>query len=219
MNIVEISYIYPKKTNMRRGMFVHQQAKYFVRAGNGVDFITTRSYGDKKEEVMDGVKIHRVSSIDHWKPVAGILFIINAIRELSRLNKEKHIDLVIGQFLGSVTIFVGLYLKLINKRFVVVSHCSKWELQDSNWVVRFLVTLSLYFPEKVICCSRKNKEILGRRINKSKLHVINHGMDPEQLVPSKTAGQFKKELGIDKKILVVLTVVNFVSKYGFDVII
>lgn len=219
MNIVEMSYIYPKKINMRRGMFIHQQAKYFVRAGNEADFITTSSYGDRKEETMDGVKVHRVSSMDYWKPFAGILFIVNTIRELSRLNKEKNIDLVIGQFLGTVTIAVGIYLKFINKRFIVVSHCSKWELQDSNWLVRFLVTLSLYFPEKVICCSRKNKEILSRRINKSKLYVINHGMDPEQLVPSKSAGQFKRELGIGKKELVILTVGNFVSKKGIDVII
>jgi glycosyltransferase involved in cell wall biosynthesis len=215
MNILKISYIYPKKINPSQGIFVHQQAKYLVKAGNNVDIITTRSKGDKKYEVWDNVKIHRVASIDHIKFVAGFLFIFGTIIKFLEINKKTNINLVIGEFLGSVTIVIGLLLKVLKKKFVVISHGTKWEI-SKNWISKILIKLALVFPEKIFCVSKKTKELLSINTNLKKLHVINDGMDPEYLKPSISTSQFRKKFG-NKKII--LSVSNLVYKKGLEFII
>jgi len=218
MNIIIISYIYPKKENPSQGIFIHALARYMVKEGNSVEIITTRSYGDKKFETWDNVKSHRVASINHPKGIAGLLFIIGTIVALLRLSRKKKVDLVLGGFLGSSTIVAGLLLKLINLKFIVISWGTKWELPKKSWFHNMLIRLAASFPEKIICNSKRTKELLSQNIDKNKLHVIISGMDSEYLTPSKTAAEFRKQTKVGNK-KVVLTVSNLVHKKGIDVII
>lgn len=216
MNIIIISYIYPKKINPSQGIFIHQQAKYIAKKGHYVEFITTGSLGDKKKEAHDGINVHRVADVNHPRFVAGIMFIFSTLRKILELNRKKKIDLIMGEFVGITTIAVGILAKLLGKKFVLISHGTKWEIQN-RWYENLMIRLALYFPDKLICCSSGAKGLLERKTNK-KIHVINYGMDPELLIPSKNAKKFKKELGISNR-FVILTVSNLVHKKGINVII
>tara|TARA_Y100000310_G_C20698261_1_gene827256 strand:+ start:1258 stop:2418 length:1161 start_codon:yes stop_codon:yes gene_type:complete len=218
MNIAIISYIYPKKINHSQGVFIHQQARCIAKEGHTVHVITTRSHGDKKFETWDNVNIHRVASIDYLKPIAGLLFLINTLTKIFELHKKKKVDVVIGGFMGITTIATGLFLKLINKRFFAISYGTKWELPKKNWISNLIIRSALYFPEKIICVSRKTKELVGRNTDLKKLYVVNNGADSEYLVPSKSKSEFRKQLGVRGK-LVILTVSNLVNKKGIDIII
>lgn len=227
MNIVVISYIYPKRINPSQGLYIHQQAKYLAKLGHNVDVITTRSHSDKEEETVENVNIHRVSmhigagkrefhKVDP-KP-AGFIFLVNSLRKIFELKKEEGIDLIIGQFIGISTIVFGMASRLMGIKFVAVSHGTGWELPKKNRLQNFLIRLALSFPDKIVCVSNKTKELLSHNTDQRKLFVINNGMDPEYLAPSKSRQQFKKELRI-KNELIILSVANLVGKKGVDIVI
>lgn len=227
MNIVIISYIYPKKINPSQGIYIHQQAKYLARLGNNVDVITTKSYGDNERESRDNVTIHRVSvhkgactkEFHKLDPKSsGFGFIKNSLKKLIELNRKKGIDFIIGQFLGISTITIGVFAKLIGKKFIVISHGTGWELPKKSKIRNFLIRLALSVPDKIVCVSKKTKELLGYNANANKLIVIHNGMDPEYLSPSKSKGQFKKQLKIGNS-QVILSVSNLIGKKGLDTII
>lgn len=218
MNIIVVSYTYPRKSNARMGIFVHQRAKYIARAGHNVDVITAGSYDDGNFESRDNVNIYRVSSIDHFKPISGFWFTLRAILKLYNLAKSKKIDFVMQEFVGVSTIFIGIFLKIKGVRFVLVSHGTKWELEAQRLINKTLIRWSLSFPEKIICVSKNIKDRLITLAGENKLFVVNNGMDPGYLHPSKNPKEFRKELGI-KNDHVLLTVSNLVKKKGIDVII
>src|SRR3989338_8953934 len=204
-SIVVTSYLYPSKNSASRGIFVHQQAKYLARMVKSVDVITAGDHEDENIEVIDKVNVHRVSRFNSRSFFAGLSFAIKAAGELAKLNKTKKFDLVLQNFIGVNTLIFGILLRLMNKKFVVVSHGTGWELPKKNPMSNLMIKAALYFPQKVICVSRKTKELLSRNAGQRKLVVINNGVDPECLVPSKSKMRLKKELSLNKK-LVLLSV-------------
>lgn len=218
MNILLVSYIYPKKSNARRGIFVHQRAKYIARAGHDVSVITTSGPGDSNFGVKDNVRIYRVSETGSIKPLSGLFFIVKTLAKILELSKRNKPDYVVQEFMGISTIFIGAILKIIGIKFALISHGSKWEMQTRSPIRRMLIRLAMYFPEKSIFVSRNIMERLAPLCSKSKPFVVNNGMDPEYLAPSKKAADFKKEIGTSSK-QILLTVSNLVSKKGIDVII
>mgnify|MGYP001574496893 FL=1 len=216
MNILFISYIYPRKSNMRRGMFVHQRVKYIMRKGNNVEVITTKGREDPDFEVMDGIKIHRVSAADSI--FSGILFIKNALKKIIDIGRTENIDFILQEFVGISTVFIGLLAKIKRKRFVLITQATKWELQFNNPVNRLFIKLAFALPEKIICCSNGAKHIISNVCNPRKMYVVNNGLDDEQLVPAKTSAKFREELGIKKGQIMILTVSNLMPKKGIDVI-
>jgi glycosyltransferase involved in cell wall biosynthesis len=218
MKIAIISYIYPNKVNPSLGLFVHQQAKYIAKEGHDVNVIVMRTKDDKPKENIDGVMAYKVANINSQKLISGFLFLFNSIKKLYQLNKNGELDLVIGNFLGIHTIITGIFLRAINKKFIVISHGTSWELPKKSKFKNLIIKLALSFPDKIVCVSRETKELLSQNTDKKNLVIINNGMDPDFLTPSKSKQQFKKELGISNE-LVILSVSHLVKKKGVDVII
>ena len=109
MNIVSISYIYPRKSNMRRGIFVHQRVKYIMRMGNNVDVITTKDPEDHNFGIIDGINVPRVSATGSI--FSGIFFIKNALKKIIDIGKKERIDFIIQDFVGISTIFLAFWQK------------------------------------------------------------------------------------------------------------
>lgn len=218
MKIAILSYIYPNKTNPSLGLFIHQQAKYIAKEGHDVNVIVMRTKNDKLKEYIDGVEINKVANINSQKLISGFLFLIKSLKKLYQLNKKEKLDLVIENFLGVNTIIIGLFLRSMNKKYIVISHGTSWELPKKNKINNLIIKLALFFPDKIVCVSRKTKELLSHNTNKKKLVIINNGMDPDYLIPSKSKEQFKRELGIRNE-LIMLSVSHLVKKKGIDAII
>jgi phosphatidylinositol alpha-1,6-mannosyltransferase len=217
MNIIVVSYIYPRKNNARRGIFVHQRAKYLAREGHNISVVTTRDSEDKKQEAAEGVSVYRVSRRDIMPQISGFFFTFMTLFQISKLIKQKKTDFVVQEFVGASNIVLGIFLKIKKIKFAVISHGSKWEIQTGP-IRKLLARLALSFPEKVICVSRNVKDRLTDIADRKKLFVVNNGMDTEYLRPSMSTSDFRRSLGIGKK-QVLLTISNLVSKKGIDVII
>lgn len=217
MKIAVISPIYPNKLNPTLGIFVHQQSKYIAREGHEVDILTTGSPKDKKEEVIDNATVHRLVDIENKVPLKGFLFSLKCIRKIISLNKKSNIDVIIQNFVGISTILIGVTAKLLKKKFIVISHGTSWELPKKSFIKNFAIKIALSIPNKIICVSRKTKELLRYNTKKNKLVVINNGIDPEVLKPTVDSNVFRKKLGLDNKIIL-LSVSALVPKKGIDAI-
>ena len=61
INICFVTHLYPADEQDYKGIFVHEMASSLARSGHEVHVVTPRRPGAKKNEVRDGVIIHR-----HW---------------------------------------------------------------------------------------------------------------------------------------------------------
>ncbi|MDP3766289.1 MAG: glycosyltransferase family 4 protein [Nanoarchaeota archaeon] len=218
MKIIIISYIYPNKLNPTLGIFVRQQSKYIAREGHEVHILTTGSSKDRKEELIDKTTVHRLVNIDNKLPLKGFLFSLKCIKMIVSLNKKSNIDFVIQNFVGMGTILIGITVKLLKKRFIVVSHGTSWELPKKNFIKNLIIKMVLSVPDKIVCVSKKTEELLSFNTQRNKLVVINNGIDPEWLKPDIEGGKFRKKLGLGNKIIL-LSVCSLVPKKGIDIII
>ena len=218
MKIIIISYIYPNRLDQRLGIFVRQQCKYLAKEGHEVHVLTSGSFQDKKEEFVDGTIVHRLISIDNKFPLKGLLFSLRCAKAIISLNNRLNFDFVIQNFIGINTILIGIVTKLLNKRFIAISHGTGWELPKKNFIKNFIIKIVLSIPDKIVCVSKKTENLLSHNAKKNKLVVINNGMDPQWLKPSINKAKFRKKLGFVNK-FIILSVSSLVPKKGIDVVI
>ena len=218
MKIIVISYIYPNKLDQRLGIFVHQQSKYIAKEGHEVHVLTSGSSQDKKEEFVDGIVVHRLLSIDNKFPLKGLLFSLRCAKAVISLNNRLNFDFIIQNFIGVSMILIGMITKLLNKRLIVISHGTEWELPKKNFIKNFIIKIVLAIPDKIVCVSKKTKNLLSYNVKKNKLVVINNGMDPQWLKPSMSKSKFRKKLGLANK-FIILSVSSLVLKKGIDIVV
>ena len=217
IKIAIISPLFPNKKNPVSGIFVRQQSKYIAREGHDVTILTTGTKDDKKEEIIDGVPVYRLSNTN-LSPVKSLFFSLKCIKMINYLNKKSRVDVIIQNFVGISTIIIGIASKIQKKKFVVISHGTSWELPKDNFFKNAIIRLALSVPDVVVCVSRKTAELLSQNTNQKKLIVINNGIDPETLNPTISNAFLRKKLGLGNKI-VLLSVCNLVQKKGIDAII
>lgn len=217
MRIAIISYIYPTQKNPSSGIFVHAQAKEIVRQGHKVEVFTSGDRGMKKYEELDGVSIKRICfSQNSGFFIHGLSFGLKIALHL--LTCKKKYDIVHSHFLGMSSIIIGKVCRLRNLPYVITSHGTSWEFEQSGALKQALIRASLRYPKKIICVSRATKGILRQYADYRKLVVVGNGVDTSWTKPSTPKRQFKRSLGLQgKKIL--LSVSDLVEKKGIDIIV
>jgi len=215
MQICILSPIYPVFSNPHLGVFVHEQAKFLVKNGHNVYVITLGDSEDKKQEIKEGIKVYRIK-IKSFFILKRLLFSLSMLKNLISLNKKYNFGIIHSHFVGPLTALIGLTSKLIKRPFVITAH-GIGLLNDSRFK-KILTKFYLSFPLKIICVSNYVAQLAAKYTKKNKIVVINNGIDPEKLKPTRNVSDFKKKLNLkNEKIL--LSVGNLVERKGIGVII
>ncbi len=180
-------------------------AEGFVKAGHKVHLVTRRLSGTKKFEVINGVKIHRVSSFN-----TRYLFTFSAIPMVMKLAKNA--DLI------QTTTFNGappawLASKLCHKPVVLTIHevwIDKWKKVTDLGLVSCLIhnflekmIYSLKY-DKYVCVSNATREdLLKTKISPEKTLTIHNGFNYDQWDPDKIKDEqvveIRQKLGLKDK--------------------
>lgn len=201
MKICIVSYIYPCGDGIY-GIFIHEQAEEFVKSGHEVHVITP----GKGDEIMGGVNIHRIDS-------DGINFSIRCFLRIIRLDKEVNLDVVNGHFTGLLTYLAYVAAEKIKKPFVLTAYGMGLLPESAGFFSKRLLRKS----KKIICISAGTAELVKYFTDSSKIAIINPGINPSKLKPTKTAGAFKKEKNLDNK-TILLSAGDLIERRGIDTI-
>ena len=127
----------------------------------------------------------------------------------------KDVSIVHQHFVGISTIIIGGMCMLRHIPFILTSHGTGWEFQQS-FFKRLIVKFALMFPNTIICVGKKVEAKLIQNTDKDKLLIINNGFEMSE--PNKTRKDFRKELGMENN-YIMISVANFVKKKGINLII
>jgi len=113
MRVVFVTFEYPPKIEGGAGIYAANLAKELVDIGHEVHVLTPCLTGSVREEVIDGVYVHRVDVID--KPyLLALSFWINLREALSGLNRQLGgIDILHGNNLTNLLIFQKIIPQIV----------------------------------------------------------------------------------------------------------
>jgi D-inositol-3-phosphate glycosyltransferase len=177
-------------------------AEGLVKQGHEVNLVTRKLKKTKKEEIINGVKIHRVKSYN-----TRYLFSFTAIPKVIQLARNTDI-IQTTTFNGAPPAWVGAK---ITKKPVVITilevWINKWHKVTNfnrltclihNWLEKAIYTLKF---NKYVCISNSTKQDLMKiKIPKEKTTIIYPGVDYSFWDPKKyDREKTRKKLGIENK--------------------
>jgi len=215
MKICILSPIYPKNSDKRLGIFVHEQAKYIARLNHEVHVIAKGDVADKEFEVREGVNVHRIC-LQGKSIISNFVFAVLTLNKLITLNRELDFDVIHSHFVGALTALQGIAAKLLKKPYFITIHGIG--MLTENKLNQSLIRFDFWLASKVICVSNYVAKLASKYTTRSKIDVVNNGVDPEKLKLTINKHDFKKKLGLrNEKIL--LSVAGLVKRKGIDVVI
>ncbi|MBI3034754.1 glycosyltransferase family 4 protein [Candidatus Woesearchaeota archaeon] len=210
MNILIVSYIYPNKSDLRLGLFVHEQAKELVRQGHKV-FVLTASPDSDEKEVFENVVVYRIKAPNL---LSGALFNFKAFSRIIKLTGK--IDIIHLHFVGLNSVMGWITSKIIKVPLVATVHGI--DICPKNPLHSILIRFYLSFPKRIMAVSRFIYELAALNADKGKLRIVNNGVDLSKLKTTKKKEILKKELGLENK-KILLSVGCLVNRKGMDIII
>ncbi len=176
-------------------------AEGLAKEGNSVTVLTRKLKGTKKNEQLNGVKIHRISTINRY------LFTFLAIPKAISLARKA--DIIHTTTFNSA-LPAWKASKLTRKPCVMTVHevwLGKWGKYTSMDKYASLMHELLERPiymlgfDRFVCVSNSTKKQLTTscRINEKKVSVIYNGVDYSHFDPKKHSGKgIRKKLGLEK---------------------
>ena len=178
-------------------------AEGYVKQGHHVSLVTHRLKGTKKYEVMNGVKVHRVSCFR-----SRYLFSFFSIPKIMKLARKAHLIQTTSFNGAPPSWFVG---KLMKKPVVITIHetwIDKWSrVTDlsklSCYIHNFLEKLvySLNYDKYVCVSTATRKDVLKAKIApENKTITIYNGFDYNLWNPKRYNGlEIRKKLKLEEK--------------------
>lgn len=155
----------------------------------------------------EGGLLNEKSPILSWRP---------AFRALGREVKKNKISYVlVGNILplGTVALIMSKILKF---KYGVFIHGTDIAYAQKQARKRWLAKIILKKADKVICNSRYTAELVEKFIgDKSKVWVVNPGVDPTLTLPLRRRGNHAKKYNLDDKI-VLFTICRLIKRKGVD---
>jgi glycosyltransferase involved in cell wall biosynthesis len=201
----------------------YNQAKELVKRGHEVTIISSRIGNEPEREVMDGIRIIRVKSLNIFEEKYGIPYPVYSPKILFTLNKEvKKADIVHLHECFYLPSFVASIFSVLNKKpYIIMQHVEP--INTGRIIVTAIQNLFYYTYGKFIL--DKSKKILvcndkaGKSLNRPEKTIFLPNAVDTKIFKPRTERQIKVlrkkyDLPINKKI--VLFAGRFVPKKGFD---
>lgn len=186
---------------------MHEHMKGWFKAGHTVTLFSSFIKGEKKEEVLDGIRIVRVGHQYLGVQISAFLFY---------LKERKNFDFVVDQFHG-IPFFTPLYIR--KPKVAVIQETARyvWFLNPLPWPFNYLVGLVGFLVEPFIFLLYKNtpfitgsnsarEDVANFGIPKKNITVVPHGVlikeptrpFPKEKIPTITfLGVLSKDKGIE----------------------
>ena len=205
------------------GVHIHSLSKELIRQGHEVYVIT---YPHKDIKDIDGIHVIGTKGIN-IPGLRGLLFAINAKKELKKLIERENIDIIHGHYLfpaGWASVKAG---KATHTKTYVTSHGSDmFEMYKKQQYTRPLIKKVLKDADVVLAVSNALKEeIINTKIpnieKKVKLHL--NSVDVDKFKTTKeNEDKFKKELAnefnIEADKPIILFVGNVIKRKNVDLL-
>ncbi|MCP3682800.1 MAG: glycosyltransferase family 4 protein [bacterium] len=176
-------------------------AEGLIKKGHSVDVVTRRLKGTKRFEILNGVRIHRVRSLNRY------FFTVLAAPKAVRLAKRADI-IHTTTFNGAPPAWFAA--KVTGKKCVITIHevwINMWNKLGTmswlnqkihNFLERLIYSLSY---DRYVCVSKSTQRQLAE-IGKRKSVVVYNGMDYNHFNPKRyNKKELKKIYGIEKSFL------------------
>ena len=206
------------------GVHIHSLAKELIRQGHEVYVIT---YPHKDIKDIDGIHVIGTKGIN-IPGLRGLLFGINAKKELKKLVERENIDIIHGHYLfpaGWASVKVGKSSK--TKTYVTAHGSDMFEMYKNQPYTRPFIKKVLKDADVVLAVSNALKdEIINTKIpnieEKTKLHW--NSVDVNKFKTTKNnENKFRKELTHEFNIAadkpIILFVGNIIKRKNVDLLI
>ncbi len=203
--------------------YLHTLAKSLVNKGMEVHVIAPHAEGLKKEEVMDGVYIHRFHYLypsssqtlayfpgipEKIKTVKGKIqlpfFMLGMIKKMLDVINKYDID-VINAHWAIPPGFIAIFTKKLHKKPVLITlyGAELWPaIKKNSKVMKRMISYALNSAEKVVGISdatcNAGKEISRRR----DIEILPDGIDVETFNPGVDGTEIRKKYGLDGHYLI-----------------
>jgi glycosyltransferase involved in cell wall biosynthesis len=233
---------YPWQKNVRRN------AETLFREGYEVDVICQRQKGQKKQETLNGVNVHRLPLTHHrgntfWYLFDYLAFFVLASLKLAQLYLKNRYAAVEVNTMPDFLVFVAILPKLLGSKVILYMYentpglfISSFKISPNHViarVLRFVEKVSAGYADRVIVSDgHPYKEILeSRGIPSEKITVVLNVpddtiFDPQSVSLSKDGNHFRlivvstlvKRYGIQTLIKAIPLIVDDVPNLVVDVV-
>lgn len=215
MKILIATTGYPRRKDDFANVYLHRLAKSLVRKGIDVHVVAPHAFGLKKEEELDGVKVHRFQYFpEKYQSLAyfpGIPENIKTIKgkwqlpslmlamiwEINSIIKKYDIDLVNAHW-AIPTGLVATIAKKINKKPVLITlyGAELWPaLKKNSKIMKGMASYAINNADIVVGISdatcKAGIEISGR----NDIGILPDGIDTENFNPNIDGESIKKKYG------------------------
>jgi glycosyltransferase involved in cell wall biosynthesis len=183
-------------------------APRLIQHGMDVQVLTRRHAGLAREQVIEGVPVHRLP-IPGPKPLAALAFIVAAIRRIGRIRPQ----VIHAHELFSTTTAAVIAKALFHIPVVVTPHSSgpRGDVQRLKRKLFGSWRMSLFrrwVDAFIVISTDISQELAQAEIPANRCHFIPNGVDIDRYQPSSTGerGKQRARLGInEKELLAVFT--------------
>jgi len=218
MKILILATGYPRWRSDFANVYLHRFAKSLTNTGIEVHVVAPHAKGLKKEEVMDGVFIHRFQYLypsvlqtlayfpgipEKIKTVRGKLqipfFTLSMVEKLLDVIKKHDIDIVNAHW-AIPPGFIATFTKMLHGKPVLITlyGAELWPcIKKGSKIMKWMISYALNRAEKVVAISdatcNAGKEISGRK----DIEIIPDGIDTETFNPKIDGEEIRKRHGVN----------------------
>lgn len=203
------------------------QSKFLTEKGYKVELLTSQYKDGEPTHTSDGIKIHRIPSINSTYKILGVPFAIPVltfrnITAIKNIIKKSDVVNVHGHpyFASFVYIVIS---KMLKKPVILTQHNtniqSKSKLINTVYFIfdRTIGKFNLYNSAKIIAVSNETKRYIQTLINKKDVvQTIYNGVDTERFNGKGNKNNLRSKFGIPRDKFVCLTIRRLTFKNGIE---
>lgn len=213
MKILIATTGYPRWKDDFANIYLHRLSKSLVKKGLDVHVVAPHAKGIKKEEILEGVKIHRFQYFpekyqnlayfpgipEKIKTLKGKMqlpfFMLSMVRKINLIVKKYDIDLVNAHW-AAPTGFVAAFAKKTNKKPLLITlyGAELWPaLKKNSKIMKWVASYAINHADKVVgisdATSKAGRQISGR----VDIEILPDGIDTEKFNPGVDGRVIKKK--------------------------
>lgn len=208
-------YFYSKFCRVKLRPDVYEVSRRLTRRGHKVVVLTSKTYGAPSYEVIEGVKIYRVSSIALPKIYYFIPVFPRFITKLIEICRKFNVEIIhFWNYEYLTSVLVLLMRKKLRKIPFIMTIIG---FPGLNWkygvkIIDLIGLIYTYTIGRAILKTVDNVVLLGKNLVKYalwmgvtsyKISINSLGIDIQEFKPRKRADEIRKELGILSKEIVI----------------
>jgi len=234
MKVLILATGYPRWKGDFSNVYLHRLAKSLVKRGVEVHVVSPHTHGLKKEEIMDGVFIHRFQYLypsnlqdlayfpgmpEKIKTIKGKIqvpfFMLSMIKKLLDIVKRYEID-VINAHWAIPPGFIATFTRRLHGKPVLITlyGAELWPvIKNNSRIMKLFISYALNAAEKVVGISDATCNA-GKEISERKdIEILPDGIDTETFNPKIEGEQIKKRHKV--KSFMIFSSGRFVERKGF----